>query len=437
MGRVTGSLVSSRTDFRCASTFLIVAIIALLAFLTYLPTLKQPFIEDDYPNILQARAYGPIASWPQMAADAVQRVRATQFVLTYLIERAFGLRPAAFYTVGILLHIINCCLIYALGRWKLIGYKLSFWSAVFFAIYEGHQEAVMWYSASNELLLFLFGCLSLLSWLIYLEREKPRWRWYVASLVFFVFALLSKESSVVFVPLLFLPLMNLEMKRRKVIPLIPFVLLAVAYSLSILQTASHSFRFHDESFQLSAPFWETWTVSFFALLFPWGWVSIIALLAWQQSRRLISFALVWMSLSLVPYMFVNYVHRIPSRQTYLASVGLALIVGAATLGLSEHFRRPRRWIVVAVLALVVGHNVGHIWLKKQHQFLERARPTEELVEFARNVNEQIYVRCFPRPQIIGDSAVELRLGKPFGTLIWNEADSERLRLTNTFCYEPK
>jgi len=36
-------------------------------------------------------------------------------------------------------------LLYALGEWKGIGYSASFlWAAAFFAVYEGHQEALMW-----------------------------------------------------------------------------------------------------------------------------------------------------------------------------------------------------------------------------------------------------------------------------------------------------
>ena len=38
-------------------------------------------------------------------------------------------------------------------------------------------------------------------------------------------------------------------------------------------------------------------------------------------------ALVWMGLALVPYSFLTYSTQIPSRQTYLASAGLALLAG--------------------------------------------------------------------------------------------------------------
>src|SRR5262245_64695604 len=140
-----------------------------------------------------------------MANDSVQRVRATSFIFMYGIYRIFGLGPVAFYTANLILHIINCWLVFASGRWRAVGYRVSFWAAAFFAVYEGHSEAIMWSSACNELLLFFFGFLSFIFWLIFLEREKARLRWLALSFLFFLPSLLSKESAVIFVALFALP----------------------------------------------------------------------------------------------------------------------------------------------------------------------------------------------------------------------------------------
>jgi len=411
--------------------------IALLAVISYIPTLTQPLIEDDYPNIALARVYGPLTGWGKMAHDEVNRVRATTFVLTHWVERSFGLLPAAFYAFSILLHVVNCLLLYALGRWQAIGFRVSAWSAAFFAIAEGHQEAIKWYSACNELLLFLFGALSLLSWLIFLEQKQRGWRWYISSLCFFILALLSKESSLILIPLLFLPLLVPEFKLRRILFLLPFAILGVVYAVLIFQTHNHSFRFHDQSFELSAPFWETWTKSFFALFWPWGWLAVIALFVWRKSERLLGLAVFWVSISFVPYMFVAYLHRIPSRQTYLASAGLSLIVGAAVVALRERIKPTRAWLAILLLGIMLLHNVVYLWTRKHKQFLQRAEPTEQLIAFARKTNGLIYVRCFPRPPIIGDAAVEVALGKPHGTLIWDEKEARSLKPASTFCYESK
>ncbi|HEV3469699.1 MAG TPA: hypothetical protein VG148_10290 [Pyrinomonadaceae bacterium] len=410
--------------------------VSLLALVSYLPTLGQPLIEDDYPNIALAREHGPVGGWAGMARDRVNRVRATTFVVTHWVERAFGLRPAAFYSLSILLHVSNCLLIYALGRWPPVGFRVSGWAAAFFAVHEGHQEAVMWYSACNELLLFFFGSLSLLGWLLFLEGGRGRRLWYAASLLSFVLALLSKESSVVLVAVLSLPLLlGPEPRARRLPALSPFAVLAAVYAVSIFQTRGESFRFSDGSFDLGAPFWETWAKSFFALFWPWGWLAAMTLAAGRRFGGLLRLGVFWVSVSFVPYMFVAYVHRVPSRQTYLASAGLALIVGAAVVVLKERVRPSRAWLLTALLGVMLLQNVSHLWTRKHGLFLKRAEPTEQLIALARSVEGPIYVRCFPRPPIIAEAAVEVALGRPPGTLVWDEAEARRLRTAATFCYK--
>ena len=36
-------------------------LLAALVLLAYAPALTQPLLEDDYPNIAQARLYGPVS----------------------------------------------------------------------------------------------------------------------------------------------------------------------------------------------------------------------------------------------------------------------------------------------------------------------------------------------------------------------------------------
>jgi hypothetical protein len=65
-----------------------------------------------------------------------------------------------------------------------------------------------------------------------------------------------------------------------------------------------------------------------------------------------------------------------------------------------------RWALAAA-PLMIAVNVGILWTKKREQFLERATPTERLIALARKVNGPIYVRCFPYPGMIAESAVRM------------------------------
>ncbi|MGC8791781.1 MAG: hypothetical protein ACP5U2_00140, partial [Bryobacteraceae bacterium] len=51
----------------------VLAGLALLCVLAYLPSLALPFIADDYVQIRLARDWGPPSGWPSLAADALYR----------------------------------------------------------------------------------------------------------------------------------------------------------------------------------------------------------------------------------------------------------------------------------------------------------------------------------------------------------------------------
>jgi len=136
-------------------------------------------------------------------------------------------------------------------------------------------------------------------------------------------------------------------------------------------------------------------------------------------------------------MFVDYMHRIPSRQTYLASVGLAWLIGAAILNLRERYGESKKWIVNAVLLLVIIHNVTYLWTKKRQQFLARAQPTEQLLSFAEHANGRIFIKCFPLHKIYGEAALELILKKPANTLIWTDEEANGATPIASFCYQKK
>src|SRR5260370_20092301 len=98
----------------------ILLVLALLAILAYLPTLRQPLLEDDYPNIFHAHANGI-----HIVTDPIFGIRSTCFLMMDAIYRLFGMAPAAYYAVLILLHILNTWLVYSLRCWRLLGYRVS------------------------------------------------------------------------------------------------------------------------------------------------------------------------------------------------------------------------------------------------------------------------------------------------------------------------
>lgn len=398
-------------------------LLAGLAILPYVVVLHQPFIADDYLQIALGRQFGPVSGWSALAGDVLYRARATSLVLTYWTERFFGFSPEPFYASAVLLHVLNTWLVYVLTRRLDMGRRMALCAAAFFAVYEGHQEAVMWYAALPELLVFFFSLATLILWRRWLAARSGRALYYAAALALFCLALLSKEPAVAVVPLLVV----VAWRKPRAWPWIaPFAMLAAVYTWMTFAGSDAHQHFHDGTFSLKAPLWINLPNSLGGLVWIWGLVALAALVAWGRRRdsRTALLALVWIVITLLPYSFITYMPRVPSRHTYLASAGLAWVVAAGFLALRRRCQLSARWPVYAVATLLVAHNCGYILIKKRAQFLERAAPTEVLIEVARRASGPVSIHCYPYNYQVAQLALEMRLGKPASSLIWRKAGSD-------------
>ena len=386
----------------------------MLCVLAYAPTLRIPLIEDDYVNLSESQVYGAPSELPALIHHTVYRVRATSFWSIYPMFRAFGVQPLPYRVLSLVLHILNTWLLFAIAlSWPAMR-RAAFWAAAFFAVHEGHQEAVMWFTAIAELWSFFFGAIALWCW------QKNRWWGCVA----FFLALISKESSIVFLPLFYLVAPSRDWRKW-----LPYAAVAVVVTGSIFLTSNSSFRFSDGSFSLHAPFFITWPRGVGRVLWIWGWLAaaVVWFLGDTKARRTSLVLLGWIVVSLAPYIFWTYSTEIPSRETYIASAGLALLCGMALTLL------PDRRLVAALAAVMLVHNVGYLWTKKRAQFVQRAAPTDQLIALARSTTQPIWVRCFPLNDWTAKEAVHTATGRPASDLVWNEADAHA-RGAADFCF---
>lgn len=419
------------------SSILRCLLLALLCIIAYTPTLSIPLLEDDYPNIGLAQNYGSVSALPRLLQDPALRPRATSWWTMFALWRNFQVAPVAYRVTGLLLHVGNTLLLYWLAMTWLPMRSAAIWTAAFFAVHEGHQEAVMWLSGMTEAFLFFFGIGAVLCWME-AQARRAAWLWRMAAAILLVFALLSKESAIVLFPffLLTAPRAAWRSSLLHSLPLLAFIALWLA---AILATRTYSFRF--TTFSLHAPFWITWPRSFSRLLWPWGWFAVAVIFLQRRDRdvkKAALFALIWIGIGLAPYSFLTFPYstQIPSRQTYLASAGLAFLFGLALSFLSRNAPHPRI-LVTALVALMLINNVGWIWTRKRGQFIQRAEPTEQLIRLARKTNGPIWVRCFPRQDLIANEAVRLAAGRPGSTLVWSESEAAQRGATVVFCYHER
>ena len=326
-----------------------------------------------------------------------------------------GLTPFYYNLASLVLHVVNSLLVFALGLWRPVGWRVAGLAACFFAVSQRHSEAVVWFAAVPELLVFFFVLASFLFWVRWLEAHSASLPNYGGALGCYLLALLSKESAVALVPLCALAVLAHPAKPfRKVWGLTPFAVLALVYfALDYVARGTH-LHFNDGTFSLKAPFVETLVRSFGGLLWVWGVASLLVLFrkAARKWRTVVILAAAWMVLTLLPYSFLTYMPRVPSRHTYLASVGLSLIVAVGLLSFRQHARRwSQVWVVPVAVCLVIVHQIGYLWTVKHRQYSERARPTEHLISVAARTGKEIHAKCFPFAPVLADLALQLRLAK--------------------------
>lgn len=400
--------------------------VAVVCLLTYGRALTLPFISDDYLQIQLGRDYGPWSNWPALAGDALYRCRATSIFLTHWTEAALGLNPLWYNLTSLIVHILNCLLVAGLGAWRPIGFVLSIPAALIFAFLERPHEAVIWYSALPELLVFTFTIAALVAWIQHCQTGRGTW--YAASAGAFALALLSKESAVVFVPLAFL---IAGWRKELWWRLAPAVVISLWYFLSIHGARDTHLHFNDGTFSLAAPFWSTEIRTIGRLLGFWGAAALLILGVWKRDWRFLTGCFLWMGITLLPYSFLTYQGAAPSRHTYLAAVAQAFILAAAWRTLNDRFPQRQRW-VAALAILCLLQQAGYIWTYKHRQFVERAMPTERILAAAQSYKGPLQVRCFPFPRVVA----ELALSVTGTTGVWLVKEGESAPLELNFCTQP-
>jgi hypothetical protein len=391
----------------------VVLLVPLLSLLAYARALPLPFISDSYLQIELGRSYGPVSGWGALAHDALYRCRATSLVLTYWTEQAFGVDPLVFRMSSLALHILCAFLVFAMGIWRPVGWRAAAVAACFFAVSQRHSEAVIWYAAVPELLVFLFALCSFLCWVHWVQSARPRAVSYAGALLFYLLALLSKESAVAVVPLCALAaLLQGRGLGKRLLALIPFALCAVGYfGMAFAARDTHQ-HFNDGTFSLRAPFMEVLVRSTGGLLWVWGFAALGTIVWWKPKhwRLTIGVSFGWMTATLLPYCFLLYMPRVPSRHTYFASAGLSLLVAGAWVALRERSAlEERRWLTPAVACVLVLHQAGYLWTSKHRQYSLRAEPTEALIRLAEITRGPIHASCFPYPEDIAENALRVSL----------------------------
>jgi len=355
--------------------------------IVYHNALWASFFDDDYQWL--------VGSWSFHPAQLVAFSSMTHFyrpvidvyfaVMTPLLRGS----PVLFHEASIVLHAINVLVVFALaqrifagGTELKVGSSVAAWvAALFFAVQPSDIDAIAWVGALAEAVGALFGCLSLLWFLRWREERRPSLRH--LSIAAYTLALLTHESSVMFLPVLFLadwliwPVRK-DSGPRTFGPYIAFTVVYVAIDVWInsrnylVSQGYYTLGFHIVTNALNyidALFvGRRDAVNYAAIA-----IGIVMLLVRGNSR--VRFATGWMLLALAPFLSFNWGNT--SRYLYQPAIGFSLLLAEAVMvldrALSRRMTTSRRALVVSALVAAIAIRFAVFAAANVRDFTDRSQ----------------------------------------------------------------
>jgi len=176
------------------------------------PSLVNPFFIDDYVYIdtvrrLDAAGLGELLTTSTMGEEASSvwwtPAGALPFYrpageLSFLWDfRLSGLSPASYHVTNLLLHLLCTWLVWRLALRLSGSVAASLAAAVVFAFHPVHSEAVLWISGRFDLLVCACVVPAVLCWMRWGDGGRGARVWLAASLGMFVLGLLCKETALI------------------------------------------------------------------------------------------------------------------------------------------------------------------------------------------------------------------------------------------------
>jgi hypothetical protein len=206
----------------------LLAIVAIATIAVYLPSLRNGWVSDDLPILVQnppigtssfvANGFTHDVLWsikqinPSLQAHSAS-YRPFEVVWFALNAQLFGVNhPAPWHLMKIVLQVVAVLLCFRAAQLLTGEVVVAMLAAAIFGIMPAHVEPVAWASAIPEPLSTVFE----LAALIFLIQRKPGWsRGLMLSALFYAFAILTHESAIFFPVIVFAYLMLFEAAPAK------------------------------------------------------------------------------------------------------------------------------------------------------------------------------------------------------------------------------
>lgn len=391
-----------RTEPRRAAPprWLVPLAIAAITVVVFLPVLGADFVAyDDPENFLQNQHYRGLG-WTQLrwmwTTTHLGHYVPLSWMTLGLDYLLWGMNPAGYHAVNLLLHVANAVMLYFVSRrvFRLAGIERAgngfaavapaAFAALVFGIHPLRVESVAWITERRDMVALAFSLGSVLCYLRSQDAGSRSRRWYWLSVALFVCALLSKATAVM-LPATLLVLDVYPLRRiggaagwaspsarqatRELIPFGAASLLAGLGSMFALRPGVQlgvTDKVAVSAYSLGFYVWKTVLPTHLAPLYErrppipilspvfiacYGVAILFVAAAWIWRRRFPGITAAFVAFTAAIFPLLGFVQNGPQiaadRYTYHAAPALAVVLGAAVAVFG-------RRAVLAAAACVLG-----------------------------------------------------------------------------------
>jgi tetratricopeptide (TPR) repeat protein len=392
-------------------------IIIALGSVIYSNSLNGKFIWDD-DLLIKDNIY--IKNWSNLTKIFTEDMGAgtavrTGFyrplqIFTYMIDYSlWRLNVRGYHLTNIILHILVALGIYWFINILFADKVLSLLTSLFFVVHPIHTEAVAYISGRADSLAVLFMLLCFIFYIKNLQLNSIKL--YIATILSYTLALLSRENSLI-LPLLLLLYHYAFKKKLKVREFLSLVSIVFAYILlrtlvlksspaNILQSSIAGFV---TLFQRTPGFFVAITNYLRLLFFPsnlhmeYGMqsfsltdpkailgIAILFLLIFftlrtKNTHKLVFFSLSWLIITLLPHSNLYPINAyIAEHWLYMPSIGFFLLL-AQGLNFLHRRKEWRKFIMVFIISLLVIYS--YLTIKQNDYWKEPIAFYERTLKYA-------------------------------------------------------
>jgi len=299
----------------------------------------------------------------------------------------FGSEPRPQHAINLIIHTINILLLFFIFFQMTGALWRSAFIAAIFAIHPMHIESIVWIAELKDLLSTCFCFLAILTYIRY--RKADAVKWYIFSIVLFIFGLLAKPMIVtlplILVLLDFWPLKQITSRYsflksiKGKIPFIVFALISCGTAIWAQSTGGATANlknipidmrlanmsisyviyiakfFWPVNLAIFHPYVEYSTVSFLSISSYLILLSLIIVsLKLHKKYPFLVVGFFWYLITLIPVIGLVQVgaQQYAERYTYVPYIGLSIIVVWVAAIFVERFHIKKIWIWILATLII-------------------------------------------------------------------------------------